>query len=74
MLKADDFRIDRQEISGWPVSITSYKIGRTYYCHVDNVDPGATIARVEGETLDEVMTSALTLAQQRLMSKHNIRE
>jgi len=69
MLKADDFRIDRQEVSGWPVNITSYKIGRTYYCHVDNVDPGTTIARVEGETLDEVMQSALNLAQERLISK-----
>ena len=49
MLKADDFRIDKQEIAGWPVNITSYKIGKMYYCHVDNVDPGTTIARVEGE-------------------------
>ena len=69
MLKADDIRIDKKEISGWPVNITSYKIGRTYYCHVDNVDPGATIARVEGETYDEVVQSALSLAQQRLISK-----
>ena len=69
MLKADDFRIDKKEISGWPVNITSYKIGGTYFCHVDNVEPGATIARVEGETYDEVVQSAMSIAQERLMSK-----
>lgn len=69
MLKADDFRIDKREISGWPVNITSYKIGRTYICHVDNPEPGTTIARVEGETYDEVVQSAMSMAQERLMSK-----
>ena len=69
MLKADDFRTDSREISGWPVSVTSYKIGKTYFCHVDNVEPGTTIARVEGETYDEVVTNAITLAEKKLISK-----
>ena len=69
MLKADDFRIDKKEISGWPVNITSYKIGSTYYCHIDNVDPGAIIVRTEGTTYDEVIQSAMTKAQERLSPK-----
>ena len=69
MLKADDFRIDKKEIAGWPVHITSYKIGGTYYCHVDNVDPGTTIARSEGNAYDEVIREALGTAEQRLVSK-----
>jgi hypothetical protein len=69
MLKADDFRTDTKEILGWPVSVTSYKIGQTYYCHVDNVDPGATIVRTEGSTYEEVIQSALQTAQERLTPK-----
>jgi hypothetical protein len=69
MLKADDFRIDRKEISGWPVSVTSYKIGGKYFCHIDNEEPGTTIARSEGTTYDETMQEALFIAQQRLASK-----
>lgn len=69
MLKADDFRLDRTEISGWPVNVTSYRIGNTYYCHVDNVDPGATIVRTEGMTYDEVIQQAVAKAHERLTSK-----
>ena len=69
MLKADDFRTDRKEISGWPVTVTSYRIGGTFYCRVDNVDPGATIARTEGDSYEEAVEGALTKAEIRLMSK-----
>ena len=69
MLKADDFRIDTRELAGLKVNITSYKIGGTYYCHIDNVDPGATIARTEGTTQEEAVNEALLRAQQRLMPK-----
>ena len=69
MLKADDYRIDKKEVAGWPVSITSYKIGTTYYCHVDNIDPGATIARTQGATYDEAVQMALAQATHRLTSK-----
>ena len=69
MLKADDFQIDKKEISGWPVSVTSYKIGSKYFCHVDNVEPGTTIVRTEGTTYDETIQEALSIAQQRLTSK-----
>jgi len=66
MLKADDYRIDSKEVDGLKINITSYKIGGTYYCHVDNVDPGAVIARAEGETQDEVIQVAMAKAMERL--------
>ncbi len=66
MLKADDFSVNTREISGLTVNITSYKIGKTYYCHIDNVDPGATIVRLDGESKEEVIQSALEKAAQRL--------
>jgi len=69
MLKADDFSVATREISGLTVNITSYKIGKRYYCHIDNVDPGATIVRLDGESKDEVIQSAIDRAIRRLTSK-----
>ena len=69
MLKADDYRIETQELGGLKVNITSYKIGATYYCHIDNVDPGATIVRTIGETQEEVVSAALAKARERLFPK-----
>ncbi|MBI1807559.1 MAG: hypothetical protein HYR76_10965 [Ignavibacteria bacterium] len=69
MLKADDFRVETKEISGWKVNITSYRIGNTGYCHIDNIDPGATIARTEAETQEEAVAAALARARERLIPK-----
>ncbi len=69
MLKADDFSVNTREISGLTVNITSYKIGKRYYCHIDNVDPGATIVRLDGESKDEVIQTAIDRAIRRLTSK-----
>jgi hypothetical protein len=69
MLKADDFSVNTREISGLTVNITSYKIGSRYYCHIDNVEPGATIVRLDGESKEEVMQTAIDRAIRRLTSK-----
>jgi hypothetical protein len=69
MLKADDFNVNTREISGLTVNITSYKIGNKYYCHIDNIDPGATIVRLDGESKEEVIQTALERAVQRLTRK-----
>ena len=54
------------ELAGWPVKVTSYRLGEVYYATVDNVSPGAWIARTEGATKQEAETKALEQAQQRL--------
>ena len=69
MLTADNFRIETQEISGLKVNVTSYKIGERFYCHIANVDPGATIVRTDGETQEEAVQAALAKAMQRLTSR-----
>lgn len=69
MLKADDFNVNTREISGLTVNVTSYKIGNKYYCHIDNIDPGATIVRLDGESKEEVIQTALERAMQRLSGK-----
>ena len=68
-MKAEEYHKDLQEIFGLKVSITSYKIGSQYYCHVDNVDPGATIARTEAESKEAAIAEALAKAHERLTPK-----
>ena len=65
-MKSEDFRERRQELGGWPVNIVSYKIGDTYYCTIDNVDPGARFARAQGSTREAAEAAALDKAERYL--------
>jgi len=69
MLKADEYRVEKKELAGLQVNVTSYKIGDFYHCHIDNIDPGATIARTEGLTREEAELAALARALERLKPK-----
>lgn len=68
-MKAEDYRVEYREISGVKVKAASYRIGDTYYCHLENLDPGATIARAEAGTREEAINLALEKAAARLQSK-----
>lgn len=68
-MKAEEHSTEKKTISGQPINITSYKIDGRYHCHIDNVDPGATIARSEGTTRDEAVNHGLAKAIERLTGK-----
>ena len=61
-MRAEEYRERYEEIAGWRAHIVSYKIGDRYYCTIDNVDPGARLARGEGATREEAETAALAKA------------
>lgn len=63
---AVDFITSNEELEGWPVRITRYRIGPRYFCHVDNVSPGANFARVSGSSADEARSKAVETARARL--------
>ena len=42
--------------------IVTYRMGETYYCTIDNVDPGARFARAEGATREDAERVALEKA------------
>ncbi len=65
-MKAEDYSERELEVAGWPVRLTSYKLGDTYHCKADNVSPGAAIARTTGSTRQEAEEAALAKARQRL--------
>jgi hypothetical protein len=65
-MKAENYQKEKREVEGKMINITTYKIGERYFCHIDNVSPGATIARTEGATLEEARELALQKVTVRL--------
>ncbi len=64
--RAEDFACELVEIEGWQVSVTSYRITGHYVCKVDNVDPGAVIARATAPTKTAAVEAACKKAAARL--------
>ena len=61
-LRSEEFRERKHELDGWPINIVSYRVGSTYYCAIDNVNPGARFARAEGPTREAAESTALEKA------------
>jgi len=70
-MKAEDYRVEHREISGVKVKAASYRIGESFYCHVENLDPGATIARAEAATREEAIDLAVQKAAARLSTSQS---
>jgi hypothetical protein len=54
------------EVEGWPLRLTSYKLGEVFHCTADNVSPGSTLARETGATREEAEQKVLAIARRRL--------
>jgi hypothetical protein len=65
-MQAEDYQRRREELAGWPVGIVSYKLGDRYVCEIDNVSPGARVARAEGASREEAERLAREAAERRL--------
>ena len=65
-MKPEQYSRRQQELSGWPISIETYKLGDVYHCTISSVDPGARFARGEGGTKDEAEQRALEKAERYL--------
>ena len=65
-MKPEQFNRREARIAGWDVCVTSYKLGDTFYCKVDNVSPGAIVSRGRGPSLDEAEQQAIDSAMKAL--------
>jgi hypothetical protein len=61
------------ELEGWPVRLTSYRVGDRFVCQADNVSPGACLARFSAASADEAESQAISKARH-LLSKTQRRE
>jgi hypothetical protein len=62
-LRPEDYRKREESAGQWKLNVVSYKLGDKYLCSVDNVSPGATLARAEGKTREEAEAKALNKAR-----------
>jgi hypothetical protein len=67
MMKAEEYSQRQLEIEGWPLKLTSYRLGDAFFCQADNVSPGAWIARASGKTREQAEGKALADARRLLL-------
>lgn len=65
-LCARQFRREHKLVADYPVRLTTYELAGRWYCHVDNVAPGAIVARGGGMTREQAMIQATQVAEVRL--------
>ena len=65
-MKAEEFQERKLEVAGWPVNLTSYRLGTEWHCKADNVSPCAGLCRTAGATREEAEQKALKRAQELL--------
>ena len=66
LMKAEEYSERQLEVHGWPLRLTSYRLGEVFYCKADNVSPGAQIARTHAASREEAEQKALAIASERL--------
>lgn len=65
-MKVQAHRMRSGNLEGWPVRIVSYQAGDRFHCQIDNVEPGANIARAIADTREEAERKAIEDATRRL--------
>ncbi|MDQ2774071.1 MAG: hypothetical protein M3Y57_03960 [Acidobacteriota bacterium] len=66
--KTTEYQERQIELNGWPVRLTSYRIGNKHVVQADNVSPGAVLARFAADTFEEAESQAISKARH-LLSK-----
>ena len=65
-MKAEEFQEKKMELAGWPVNLSSYRLGEEWHCKADNVSPGAALCRTTGATREEAEQKAIARATELL--------
>jgi hypothetical protein len=65
-MRAEEFQERKVEVGGWPLNISSYRLGDTWHSKADNVSPGAALARTNGATREEAEQKAIARARELL--------
>ncbi|MBI4483865.1 MAG: hypothetical protein HY652_13385 [Acidobacteria bacterium] len=65
-MKPENYSQRQEQVGPWKINIISYKLGDKYLCTVDNVQPGANLARGEGATKEEAERVTVSKAKEML--------
>jgi hypothetical protein len=63
---AEEFQKQPLELEGWPVNVTSYRIGGLYLAEVEAISSGVTVARATNEAREIAEEQAIETAVKRL--------
>jgi hypothetical protein len=66
-MRAEDFESRELEIGGWPVKVTSYKLGDSYITEIEASATGSGIARGIAASSEESWKQASEAATRRLL-------
>ena len=58
MPKPEDYSERKTQLAGWPVTVTSFKLGTVYHTTIDNTDPGAWVVKTQGASKQESESKA----------------
>ncbi len=72
-MKVEEYAEHQVDVDGWPVRVTTYRLGAVYHSKADNVSPGAALARTEGARREEAEEKALSRARQ-LLARTRVRD
>ena len=64
--KVEEYESRRETVGAFEINIRTYRLGDIYYCKVDNVDPGALVAKAEGKSREEAEAAAVAKARERV--------
>jgi hypothetical protein len=65
-MQAQEFQERKLELAGWPVNLTSYRLGQEWHAKADNVSPGAALCRTTGPTREQAEQKAIERATELL--------
>jgi len=65
-MRVEDHSERTLELSGWPVHLTTWRLGAVWHSRADNVSPGATLSRAHAGTKDEAESQAIDRARELL--------
>jgi hypothetical protein len=66
-MNAEEYQERQVTVGDWPINLSSYRLGGTYYCKADNISPGAALARASGASRQEAEEKALQRAGELLV-------
>jgi hypothetical protein len=61
-----EYKERTESVPPFEIHVVSYRLENQYFCSVDNVNPGAVIARAQGRTREAVEAVAVARAKEKL--------
>jgi hypothetical protein len=65
-VRAEEYSEHSIDLEGWQVNLSTWRLGAVWHCRADNVSPGATLARMHGDSKQDVESRATDRARELL--------